>query len=216
MISELNVTLIGDGSSDKALSNVVKWLLDDLYPHLPSTVTFADFRTHKNPPEKADIARQIEDSNKYYPFDFLVYHRDAESCDLSFIERRKQEVIANIPAEFQNKVVCAVPVKMMESWLLIDGEAIKRAAGNRNFKGPLNIPQSNKLEKITQPKDKLHELLTRASSLTGRKLNNFNVYQRVHLLAEYIEDFSVLRELESFRVFEDDLKAVVYGLMTTE
>lgn len=216
MISELNVTLIGDGSSDKALSNVIKWLIDDLYPQLPSKITFADFRTHKNPPAKYDVAKQIEESQKYYPFDLVVYHRDAESSDLSFIERRKQEVIANIPEGFQDKVVCAVPVKMMEAWLLIDKEAIKRAAGNRNFKGTLDIPTPNRLENITQPKDKLHELLTSASNLTGRKLNNFNVHQKVHLLAEYIEDFSALRELTSFRVFEEDLKAAVSILINTE
>lgn len=44
MKSGLKFTLIADGSSDAVLLNIVKWLLDDLYPTLPNEGQFADFR----------------------------------------------------------------------------------------------------------------------------------------------------------------------------
>ncbi len=40
---ELKFTLIGDGTSDKVLINIIKWLLDDLYPTIPIRIEFADF-----------------------------------------------------------------------------------------------------------------------------------------------------------------------------
>lgn len=208
-MTELRFTLIGDGSSDKALSYVIKWLVDDLYPTIPSYVTYAEFRRLPKPPLKKDIGAQISAAKEFYPYDILIYHRDAESNDLQIIDVRKSEVFNEIEEEEKNFIVCVVPVKMMESWLLINREALKKAAGNRNYKGDLSMPSINKIEAIPQPKDMLHDLLHKASGLKGRNLKKFNPHQAVHLLAEYIDDFAALRELEAFKIFEHDFKAKV-------
>lgn len=208
-MTEIRFTLIGDGSSDKALSYVIKWLVDDLYPTLPSYVTYADYRGLPKPPLKKNVRAQISTAKEYYPYDILIYHRDAESNDLQIIDVRKSEVFEEVEEEEKNTIVCAVPIKMMESWLLINKDALKKAAGNRNYKGNLSMPPINKIEADKQPKDTLHNLLITASGLKGRRLNKFNQHQAVHLLAEYIDDFAVLRELEAFRIFEHDLKTKV-------
>jgi hypothetical protein len=103
-------------------------------------------------------------------------------------------------------IVCVIPVKMMETWLLINTEAIKRAAANRNSKSPIALPAIKDLERIQEPKKLLHTLLEGASGLKGRNLTKFNPYQAVHLVSAYIEDYEMLRALYAFQVLEEDIK----------
>lgn len=46
-----------------------------------------------------------------------------------------------------------------------------------------------------------------ASGLKGRNLKRINTYKSIHLVADYIEDYSALRQLEAFKIFENDLKS---------
>lgn len=209
----IRYTLIADGSSDKALMNIIKWILDDLFPKIPNKGTYGDFRMLQKPPRKDEVYKQIQYAQNYYPFDILFYHRDAESNSNTIIEERIAEIKGQLDAEFNQKIVCVVPVKMMESWLLIDEMAIKKAAGNKNYNNPINLPQINRLETIRDPKEVLHNLLKQVSGLKSRRLKNFNVHQAVHLVTEYITDYKLLRQLSAFNKFEKDLKDVVNSLM---
>jgi hypothetical protein len=202
----LRFTLIADGSSDKTLLRIIKWSLDNLYPKLPNEVTFADFRNLPKPPK--GLKEKVKSALNYYPFDLLFVHRDAEKTDIKMVEQRKSEVKKELSDNETEKTICVVPVKMMETWLLFDKEAIKKAAGNRNFKGNINLPLLRNLEKEKQPKKLLHTLLEETSGLKGRNLKKFKTEtdKAVHLVAENIDDFSPLRELEAFKVFEVELK----------
>lgn len=205
-MKEIRLTLIGDGSSDKALIHVVKWLADDLFPKVPNKITYADFRHLHRPPRKEDVKGQLDCAKEYYPYDLLIYHRDAESNHINRVSERKTEIFKSLENIDSNCVVCIVPVKMMETWLMINKEAIKKAAGNRNYSNDLVLPAVNRLEKYTAPKEKLHELLKEVCGLKGRRLKTFNVHQAVHLVAENIEDYSILRNLDAFKIFEKDLE----------
>jgi len=202
----LKYTLLTDGSSDKILLNIIKWLLDDLYPQLPCDGSFADFRHFPRPPQTGDVIQRVKYSQEYYPFDILFYHRDAEKFDIPF---RKEEILNHIDSSLSSKIVCVIPVKMMETWLLINTDAIKKAAGNRNYTGNIDLPSLKKLESLTKPKEMLHDLLKNTSGFNGRRLKNFNVHYAVHLVAENIKDYSPLRKLSAFREFEKDLKVAV-------
>ncbi len=206
-MQEIRFTLIADGSSDKTLLRVIKWVLDDLYNDIPNSGVFADFRQLPRPPKT--IERKIEFAMDYYPFDILFIHRDAESNNLSTIRKRKDEIITTLKNFKLNSIVCIIPVKMMETWLLIDPEAIKKASGNRKYSGNIDLPDIHRLEQESQPKRKLHDLLKQVSSLKGRNLQKFNIDRAVHLVAENITDYSALRKLKAFQVFESDVKAVM-------
>lgn len=206
-MKELKYTLIADGSSDMSLLKIIKWSLDDLYPKLPNDGSFADFRNVKEPPKR--LKDKVSKAKLYYPFDILFVHRDAESTSVRMIAQRSQEILDELLEQDFDKTICIVPIKMMETWLLIDKEAIKKAAGNRNYSGSINLPQLRILEKENQPKDLLHSLLREASGKRGRNLKKFNIDKSVHLVAENIEDFSPLRNLDAFKVFEEELKRVV-------
>lgn len=206
-MNELKYTLIADGSSDMTLLRIIKWSLDNLYPKLPNDGSFADFRNIQEPPKR--LADKVRTAKLYYPFDILFVHRDAESTNSRLIAQRCQEVNAELQEEDIDKTICIVPIKMMETWLLIDEVAIKKAAENRNYRGIINLPSLRILERESQPKELLHALLREASGKKGRNLKKFNIDKAVHLVAENIEDFSPLRNLVAFQAFEDELKKVV-------
>ncbi|MFV8331968.1 hypothetical protein [Flavobacterium sp. GSP14] len=209
----IRYTLIADGSSDKALMNIIKWVLDNLFPEIPNKGTYGDFRMLQKPPRKDEVYKQIQCAVHYYPFDILFYHRDAESNSSVIIDERIAEIKGELDAEFNQKIVCVVPIKMMEAWLLIDEMAIKKAAGNKNYNNQVDLPPVNKLETLKEPKEILHELLKKVSGLKGRRLKNFNVHKAVHLVTEYTTDYELLRQLSAFNKFEEDLKIVVKSLM---
>lgn len=204
---ELKYTLIADGSSDKTLLSIIKWSLDNLYPKLAIDGVFADFRFLPNPPKT--LREKVHAAQKNYPHDVVFIHRDAESINNKIIEQRFAEIKSEIGDTEFKRTVCIIPIKMMEAWLLIDKNAIKIAASNRNFKGEIKLPLIKVLEKENQPKIILHDLLRESSGLKGRNLKKFNADKAVHLVADYIEDFSPLRNLHAFQEFEKNLKKFV-------
>lgn len=206
-MKELKYTLIADGSSDKTLLRIIKWLLDDLYPKLPTEGIIADFRGLPDPPKT--LNKKLNAAKRYFPSDIVFIHRDTESVNPKSINQRLTEIRKEIGEREFEKTVCIIPVKMMETWLLIDEEAIKKAAGNRNFAGKIDLPALKRLEKENQPKKLLHELLLNASGLKGRNLRKFNVDKAVHLVSDNIQNYSTLRELEAFSTFENNLKNVM-------
>ncbi|MCE2963546.1 MAG: hypothetical protein ACK5UE_01450 [Chitinophagales bacterium] len=201
MNRELRYTLVGDGRSDIVLLNIINWLLNDLYPKLPTNFAFADFSNLKNPPNKSDVERQLKFAELYYPFDILFYHRDAEINKRDIIFERKNEVFSKLTLEYKERVICIVPKIMMETWLLISEDALKMAAGNRQYSEKIYIPPLGKLENIKYTKGLLHQELKK---INGCK-RKFNPYKAAHLVAEYIEDYSPLRNLDAFNEFEKDL-----------
>lgn len=144
------------------------------------------------------------------PADIIFYHRDAETTDILALKQRKNEIQCGIKDEnIIHRTICIVPIKMMETWLLFDAEAIKKAAGNRNYKGELELPRIQHLEQEKQPKKLLYGLLKTASGLKGRNLIKFNPGYATHLVADNIADFSPLRHLKAFEEFESDLTTVI-------
>ena len=86
--------------------------------------------------------------------------------------------------------ICVIPVRMLEAWLLFNEAAIRKAAGNPRGKEQLQIPDIRRLQQLPDPKNDLHQLLSIASGLTGRRQKQFNVHEKIHRLADLIDDFS--------------------------
>jgi hypothetical protein len=106
-------------------------------------------------------------------------------------------------------LVCVVPVRMTEAWLLFDERAIRRAAGNPNGREPLPIVAGNP-ENLPDPKGTLHEALRSASGLAGRRRKKFALTDAVQRVPDYIDDFRPLRELSAaFARLEQDLVKVI-------
>ncbi len=123
-MNSIKYTLICDGSSDRTLLRIIEWLFNDLYPTISANGQYCDFRSLPNPPKQENIAQRVRIAEHLAPFNICFYHRDAEKFS---IEHRKAEIRDSLTDHQNGVVVCVIPVKMMETWLLIDKEAIKKA-----------------------------------------------------------------------------------------
>lgn len=196
----LSYTLLTDGSSDQVLKRVISWAIRQ-HSSLALDAQWANLAQLRPPPTQ--LADRVIRALELYPCDLLFMHRDSESEPP---ETRRQEIESAIRSSAANvPVVCVIPVRMQEAWFLIDELAIREAANNPGGKIKLEIPLLRDLERHPNPKRCLHDLLKRASELKGRRFKKIRPGKLAHRLAEIIEDYSPLRELPSFQVFELDL-----------
>lgn len=197
----LRFTLLTEGGSDRSLIPIARWLFEQLLPeHTPVRGEFADVSRLPSPP--GSLSERIRYAVDLYPCDVLLVHRDADSQDAQprFAEIRE----AYGEADVESTLVCVVPIRETEAWLLFDETAIRRAAGNPNGTVPLSLPSGN-VERIANPKGLLLDSLRTASELTGRRRKRFRAGEARWKLANQIDSFEPLRKLAAFRRFEADV-----------
>lgn len=203
-MDKIRYTLLGDGSSDRILMPILDWLFTQHRPELPIIKNFADFRFLPNPPPVKSLELRVQTAIELFPCDILFIHRDAEKASY---EARANEIDKSL-IKFHNtdnvSTVKVIPIRMSETWLLIDIAAIRIASGNRKTNIPLTLPNQENLESLSNSKGKLIELIRSASGLKGRKLQRLSERSSIHLVAENITDFSPLRRLSAFKKLERD------------
>ena len=207
-MEELQYTLLSDGSADRALMPILTWLLRQHVPNLPIQSRWADLRRLPRPPR--ELHKKIQESTHLYPCDLLFVHRDAETASLDVRLSEIKQAVSDASIENGiSTVVCVVPVRMTEAWLLFDVGAIRRAAGNPNGNVSLNLPSLSRVETLPNPKRILHDILREATERsTGRK-RSFNTNKAVQRIPEFIEDFSPLRRLSAFMALEEEVKETI-------
>ena len=206
-MQELRYTLVADGSSDRALLPILTWLLRQSCGAIPIQAEFADLRRLSPSPRK--LSERIDRSVELYPCDLLFVHRDAENAPIEEREAEIRKALEESAVENSVRVVCVVPVRMQEAWLLIDEAALRKAAGNPNGTQPLAMPDVQRLEELPDPKQLIRELLRQASELQGRRLERFNWRSSAHRVAEMIDDFSPLYGLAAFQRLAAEVERVV-------
>ena len=202
---QLRFTLVADGSSDRALVPILRWALHQQLNAKP-VVAFADVR--ELPQRPRTLSDRIAKGVELYPCELLFVHRDAEKESIDKRHQEIQEALENLQENIP--WVGVVPIRMQEAWLLIDANALRKAADGIGSRLPV-LPPIKRLEKLADPKKKLHDLMRRASGSSGRKLKKFNrdLDQRMQRLAETIDDFSPLRKLSAFQRLEKDIQQVL-------
>lgn len=207
----LRFTLLGDGSSDRALLPVLSWLIRDLAGTIPLEAQWADLGPLL--PSEKSLQQRVRKALEYYPCDILFVHRDSERPDA--VEIRLDEIRrACTRVEHQNpelRTVCVVPVRMTEAWLLFEESAIRRAAGNPQGRKPLKLPSLKQMEKV-HAKDILHQAIRDASELTGRKAKKLEISRAIHAVADFISDYRQLNQFPSFSRLREELEAVMMSL----
>ena len=202
MISLLRYTLLGDGTSDRALMPVLRWLLLQSGTPLPLSESWADPRRLQAKTNK--LTDRLPKALELYPCDLLFVHRDAEKESAAVRHSEIAEALDYL--RLATPTIAVVPVRMTEAWLLLDEAAIRQAAGNPNGRVRLGIPNVKELETLPDPKEKLNEALRAACELGGRRLAQFRrdeALRRVRV-ADLVEDYSSLRHLASFVRFQQD------------
>ena len=198
----LRLTLVSDGSSDRALLPMIRWLLRRAGVDTPIEDSWADLGRLRNPPKS--LADKITRSIELFPCDLLFVHRDAEGEPA---EKRLDEIQAGLPAG--QRCIPVIPVRMLEAWLLFDEGLIRMASGNPHGKAALPLPVFDKLESLPDPKTVLISLLKTASGLNGRRLARFNVYEARSRVAVLADDFTQLLRLNAFQLLADSITAEI-------
>ena len=103
--------------------------------------------------------------------DLLFVHRDANSAGYDARVREVGEAFGNVGGSID--WIPIVPDRATEAWLLLDEDAIRRAAGNPRGRQPLHLPRPSQVEGVSDPKTALRDALAAASGHTGSRLRRF-------------------------------------------
>jgi hypothetical protein len=197
----LRFTLLTEGSADRALLPLIEWAIRQQRPLDRFEPEWADFGYRRSPPKS--LTERVKLAIEEYPCDLLFVHRDADRAGRS---SRVKEITTALGGAQGFPAVCVVPVRMLEAWFLFDEAAIRRAAGNPNGRTPLSLPNPREIEGLSDPKSLLASITETAAERRGPRRRQLDLRPAVHLIANYIDDFSPLRGLPAFRAFEADLQ----------
>lgn len=196
------ITLVSEGTSDRALLRVIRWLFRHRGFNGPIEESWADFGRFRSPPKT--LENKIRLALSFYPSDVLFVHRDSDGHEPA---TRAAEIVVATPADC--RFVPVIPVRMLEAWLLFDETLIRAAAGNPLGRAALDLPPLGRVESVADPKTLLLGLLRQASGLSGRRLTKFNAYGARYRIAELAEDFSPLFALAAFRELDEQIRTLI-------
>ena len=206
-MNEIAFVLVAEGTSDQVLLPVLEWLLKRHVLNFAVRPQFADLSKVPQKPkglkDKIKVTLNLYENN----CDLLFIHRDA---DTGSYEKRLNEIKTAIDqiTDFNSLNIPVIPVRMTEAWLLLNENAIRRAAGNPSGNERLTLPGIKECERIADPKALLFDLLRRASGLKGRKLKNFSESISRRRVSNLIDDFAPLRSLTAFQNLEELIEQV--------
>ena len=196
----MKYTLVADGASDAILIPILTWSVRRCIAS-PVESQWTDF---SRIPLQPDFESKLRVALDLFPCDVLFVHRDAEGQPP---EWRRNEIAAALKDTTITHVP-VVPVRMTEAWFLFDESAIRAAAGNPNGKENLNLPGISTLEDIPDAKQVLYKALSQACGRNVRRRSTFPVSKRVHLLPNYIDDYSPLKVLSAFQTLQQDIRSI--------
>lgn len=191
----ITATLITDGSSDKLLAPLIELLFSAHTEHAYQ-VNCAEGL----PPLSSGLKARIDSALELFPCDFLFVHRDAEVVEATV---RQQEIEKDWSDSQKTAVlICVVPVRMTEAWLVANEKPIRSAVGNPNGTESLGLPAVKDIESLPDPKEILFAALKAASGLNASRKRRFKPHQFRHRVSELTDDLAPLRKLSSFRHLE--------------
>lgn len=188
----IDVSLCCDGPSDRLLLPLVVWSIQQLRLDLEPQ-SYGPCRNNQG-----TLRNRIQRTLSDFPCDLLVIHRDAENEEP---ELRQDEIASAVQAlQLPQVHVPIVPVRMTEAWLLLDEDAIRRAAGNPNGRVNLGLPPPHRLESLHDPKSLLKEKLLLATGLNSRRRPNFDFNAARQRIVD-VMNYHLLRELNAYQEF---------------
>lgn len=206
-MKRLSATLVTDGSSDQLLKSLIELLFDE-HTDWAYQVQCAQGL----PPASEGLRARMAAALALYPCDFLFVHRDAEA--LAALDRQ-QEIKASWPdAPQTTTLICVVPVRMTEAWLLASEAPIRAAVGNPNGTASLGLPAAKNIEALPDPKAVLFDALRVATEWNTSRKRKFNPHDYRHRVSELTDDLAPLRQLSSFRHLETQIKSQLQGMKT--
>ncbi|MEA9653336.1 hypothetical protein ABFU65_20210 [Xanthomonas campestris pv. raphani] len=204
---KIRFVLTGEGASDLNLVDHIETLLVNAgfsevsgTPFDPSRLPFHVGHSVK---EKLLAVRDL-----YPSADVIFVHRDADSKGL---KARRQEIQDACVGIFDPEaVIPVVPVKMLETWLLVDMTAISRVAGKASYGEIGCVPAIKALENVVDSKRLLLDALCECSELQGIRLKKFkNLFGKMRArLVSAIDAEGPICQLPSYAQFKADVNSL--------
>lgn len=192
------------------LEDVIQWLMDTNFPDTAFRITPA----REVIPARDTLDRRLLRTYELYNPDLILCHRDAEA--IAFEDRLAEIANASVFHPIPVEVVPLVPIRMLESWLLVDEPAIRCAANNRNGQVPINLPAPDRIERLPDPKARLFDILKTASDLPPQRQRRFNVQQARSRVSSFMQTFEPLRQQQGFVRFEETFINAIRKLQAVE
>lgn len=170
-------------------------------------------------PEKyrdADLSTQILSAAREAQgaFDILFIHTDGAGDPDAAYAQRVQPAAERITAELeaqQQRTIGVVPVREMEAWTLVDGEALRGAFGTVLDDSAMGIPgKSRDVERILDPKQTLNQIYSQVIG-SHRRRKSRKVEEFFDAIGERVQ-LSCLRQVPAFQRFERDLSNALVEL----
>ena len=159
------------------------------------------------------VLQKIRAALKAHPDTNLLFiHRDADGRDPT---PRYEEIAEAIESSGVSvPYVAVVPIQETEAWLLVDEEAIREVARKPKGRMALNLPTPKQVEKIANPKERLKDVLARASGLKGKRLKTFqkNFPKQRRELFKYLDHDGPLSEVPAFKRLLNDISQAIEKL----
>lgn len=193
--------LVCEGSSDAPLALHIQRLFENCGHPRP------DFNVSREGRLLVDKIRSGLDLAPRH--DVLFIHRDADRVGA---DARYAEITEAVQqAGCAHHWIGIVPVRMTESWLLLDEAAIRRAAGNPNGRIELDLPSPAEAERVADPKSLLRSAIILSAEVQGRRRRALT--KRLSgIRDQLLENLPVggpLEQLESWTRFRDDTVAAL-------
>lgn len=144
--------------------------------------------------------------------ELLFIHRDADGRDPTPRYEEIEEAIESLGVTIP--YVAIVPVQETEAWILLDEQAIRDVSGNQTGRVKLNLPSPKQVEKIANPKERLKEILVKASGRKGRRLKKFRQSFPEHrrLLLETLDCSGGISKVPSWQRLANDVSEAIQKL----
>ena len=150
-------------------------------------------------------------------YDLLFVHMDG---DKEGLELRRQRIdTALVDCRVPCPYVRVVPVRMTESWLLVDVQKIREVAGFHDGTADLDLPPSpSRIEAIRDPKSRLRKALVLAKRPPKRRkirLSQMTDHEYAVARNELLESLDIngpVTRLRAWQALVDDTKAALVSL----
>jgi hypothetical protein len=140
----------------------------------------------------------------------LLVHNDADRLEYDEARRQRFEpglhLVQQSGDEVCHHLVPVIPVRMIEAWMLADGNALRNVLGTNLDHQMLDLPRRAALvETIADPKYRLNDIIRKINAVAGsRRRQPINLNAKLEPLARQI-DLNKLFEVPSYRTFVNDL-----------
>ncbi len=149
-------------------------------------------------------------------YHILIIHADADhpTPEKARHERIQPgfELVRQTKDGVCNHLVAIIPVRMIEAWMLADGQALQKVIGTDLDAESLGIPkQPQQVEAIIQPKQTLVQAIQNGFARRSRRSRQPNLGSLYEPLAQLI-NLDILQKVPAYQQFIDDLTTTLIAL----